>query len=386
MLKTLEAVRRTPRMGHLRACILAGLLCELAPIQAARAQDDSAADIAAARALAVDGLKLADAGRCADAIDKLARAEKLHHAPIVLGRLGECQIAQGKIVDGTENLRRMLREPMPANPQPGLVKAHTRAQAVLDAAKPKIAGLTISVKGPHENLSVTVDGQAVPPALLDAERPSDPGEHVIEASAPGYLTRSARVALGPGEKQSISLELPVDPDHVAAAPPAGAGANASASEGGENAPAPGGAAAAGGGAAAVSLDRSAAGVARSPDRTAAYVALAAGGAGLVVGAVAGAIAVHGKNQLTGVCHDNVCPSSSTDELDSARRAGSISTVGFAVGATGLVLGTVLFFTSGSSGRAELPASNPPKSRARSSEGLHAQLVVGPGQIGLAGRF
>ena len=68
-----------------------------------------------ARGLAVEGLKLADAGKCPEAIEKLMRAEKLHHSAIVQGRLGECQIAVGKLVDGTENLRKVMREPVPAS-------------------------------------------------------------------------------------------------------------------------------------------------------------------------------------------------------------------------------------------------------------------------------
>src|SRR5882757_7658623 len=164
-------------------CALTWLLIEAVPVRPAWAEDD-AAETAAARSLAVDGLKLADAGKCADAIDKLSRAEKLHHAPIVLGRLGECQITQGKMVDGTENLRKVLREALPPNPSAALVKARERAQSALDAAKPKIAFLTIAVKGVASSAAtITVDGQAVSSALLDTERPSDPGEHVIEAAA-----------------------------------------------------------------------------------------------------------------------------------------------------------------------------------------------------------
>ena len=63
------------------------------------AQEESrSADVAAARELAIEGLKLAETGQCIPAVDRLSRAEKLHHAPIVLGRLGECEIAIGRIV------------------------------------------------------------------------------------------------------------------------------------------------------------------------------------------------------------------------------------------------------------------------------------------------
>src|SRR5690606_8120785 len=75
----------------------------------------SAEDKAAARTLGTEGIKLANAGDCESAIDKLARAEALYHAPTILGRLGECQVALGKLVEGTENLNRVIREPLPAN-------------------------------------------------------------------------------------------------------------------------------------------------------------------------------------------------------------------------------------------------------------------------------
>src|SRR3954469_3008571 len=72
--------------------------------------DTSAADMAAARALGTDGIKLANRGKCAEAIEKLDRAEKLYHAPTTLERLGECHVEIGKLVLGTEELRRVVRE------------------------------------------------------------------------------------------------------------------------------------------------------------------------------------------------------------------------------------------------------------------------------------
>jgi hypothetical protein len=144
----------------LRAGVVATLLTAAIWPAAARAEEESrSADVAAARELAIEGLKLADAGQCAQAIDRLSRAEKLHHAPIVLGRLGECEIAEGKIVDGTENLRRLLREPLPSNPPPALVKARERAQTALDGAKPKIAFIAISVRESDKDVTVKIDGE-----------------------------------------------------------------------------------------------------------------------------------------------------------------------------------------------------------------------------------
>src|SRR5262249_19206321 len=153
---------------------------------------------------------------CDQALDKLARAEALHHAPIVLQNLGACLIEQGRLVEGTEALRKVLREPLPAKPSPALRKAYERAQQLLDQEKPKIAALAIAIE-PADGAApaaiaatISVDGQPVPIALLDADRPTDPGEHVIDVTAPGYAPARATAALAAGEKQRVTLSLERD--------------------------------------------------------------------------------------------------------------------------------------------------------------------------------
>src|SRR3954469_16068116 len=144
-----------------------GLFCTVAQLHAsdARAEDASAAETAAARGLAVDGLKLAQANNCAEAVPKLERAEKLYHSAVVASRLGECYVNVGRLVEGTEILRKVLREPQPADATPPLTKALARAQRVLATAKPRIAGLTIKVTTVPD-MRVKIDGNIVPSALV----------------------------------------------------------------------------------------------------------------------------------------------------------------------------------------------------------------------------
>lgn len=329
--------------------------------------EPSSADTAAARELAIEGLKLADAGHCAQAIDKLFRAEKLRHSPIVLGRLGECQIDEGKIVDGTEDLQRLLHEPVPANPPANLVKARERAQAALDAAKPKIATLLISVRGASENVTVTVDGQAVPSLLLERDRPTDPGEHVIEASAPGYFKATRRLSLGPGEKQEVALKLKVDPDAVVTPPAAAATPESTTSPAPTDSQRPS--------TTPVRNSQPPASAPEPPSHTASTIFLIGGSAVAVAGGVFGGLALSGKRSLDNECPNNSCPPSSKDKLDAATRNGTISTVLAGVGAAGLALGTVLYFTEGSSSSSERPAT-----------GLRTRGFIGINRIGLEGTF
>ncbi|MEI9949922.1 MAG: hypothetical protein WDO74_13320 [Pseudomonadota bacterium] len=368
----MTALRRHSSWSRITIAALGTGLLQLSLLGVANAEEDSATEIAAARTLAVDGLKLAQAGKCEEAIPKLERSEKLHHSAIVLSRLGECQVSEGKLVEGTEMLRKVLREPLPANPSPALSKAYERAQIVLDAAKPKISGLTISVSAPPgAELRLVVDGVVVANTLVDSELPADPGDHVVEASAPGFLKATARVTLGSADKKSVTLKLEADPNAPA--------------------PTPLGAAEAGSAAAAQAAPSKAAAPpatppeapAQAPNHTAAYVSWGVGLVGVGVGTAFGVMALKGKSDLNGQCTDNTCPPSSGGDVDSAKRNGNISTVAFAVGGAGLLLGTVLYFSIGGSS-AEAHAYSAP---ARGFAGLQrGRAMIGPGSVQLAADF
>jgi hypothetical protein len=363
-------LRRHRPWGHwLTAAALGAGALQVASVSVAKAEEDTATETAAARGLAVDGLKLAQAGKCDEAIPKLDRAEKLHHSAIVLSRLGECQVSLGKLVEGTEMLRKVLREPLPANPTPALSKAYERAQTVLDAAKPKIAALTISVPTPPADLRLSVDGQVVASTLVDSELPADPGEHVIEASAPGFLKASARVTLGSADKKTVTLKLDADPNAPPPAPP-NAGQDMAASPAPQVRPAQ----------PVAALSAPPPEPAHPPSRAAAYVSWGVGLVGVGVGTAFGVMTLKDKHNLQ--CEGNDCPASQRDAVNSAKRSGNISTIAFGVGGAGLVLGTVLYFSLGSSS-SETHASVP----ARGFAGLHnGRAAIGPGSVQLAADF
>jgi hypothetical protein len=73
--------------------------------------------------------------------------------------------------------------------------------------------------------------------------------------------------------------------------------------------------------------------------TAAIVAGTLGAAGVAVGSVFGVLAVGNKSSLQSECTAaKVCPPSAQDDVNAFARNGTISTIGFAAGAAGLVLG------------------------------------------------
>jgi hypothetical protein len=334
------------------------------------AQDPTAADTAAARDLAIEGLKLADSERCGQAIEKLDRAEKLRHSPIVLGRLGECRIQVGKFVDGIEDLQRLLHESLPSNPPANLSHARERAQAALDAAKPNLAYLAISVSGPTENVTVTLDGQSVSTLLLDRERPTDPGEHVIEATAPGYNKAIRRLAISAGERQEVALKLTLDPQAQVAAPVSPAAGkpadDAVEAKPATTTPTP---------AAHAQQDKPV-----EPDssgsKTISYILMGAGTAIAATGGVFGYLALNDKHSLDGKCPGNECVPSSKGTLDAANQRATVATVLLGSGAGVLALGAIIYFASGSS----------EKERPPTTASVDAHAYVGLGHAGVVGTF
>ncbi len=324
----------------------------LAP--AAGAQEEPlAADVAAARALGQEGVKLADAGNCSEALNKLERAEKMFHAPTTLGRLGECQVMMGKLVEGTENLHRVVRETLSPTAPLVFSQAQERARKVLATAKPRIAKLKIAVAAPSDaQIVVKVDGENVPIANLNTNRPIDPGEHVVEVSAPGFKHALAKISLGEGAVDSVALTLEVDPNAPKRLP---ASIPALHADAGPNSGPPTGA---------------------SRSRAPAYLVLGLGAAGVGVGAVFGALALGKKQDLSSACKDNVCSSEQQNTIDSGKTLATVSTVGFGVGVVGLGIGTFLLLTGGPSA----------SSSTRAQERSRVVPVIGSDRVGLSGTF
>jgi hypothetical protein len=356
-----------------RAPLLSALVVtlELGSPAVARAEGDSdAAETAAARALAIDGVKLAQADKCSEAVDKLERAEKLKHSPIVLRHLGECQVKVGRWVEGSESLRKLLREPLPENASPTLSQAYESAAATLREVKPRIPTMKIVLTAPADaDFTVKVDGNEMADSVVGVALPTDPGEHEIEATAPGFLKVSSAIKLAPSASSFVTLELVRDPAaRPAPKPEVAVAATAAARSEAPAAPAP-------------AEEPRARG--SNTGKVLGYVSYAVAAGGLGVGIAFGTSAKHDEKELSAACPNHVCSEAERDTLDFAKTKGIISTVGFAVAGAGITLGTILLVTSGSSSSDKASAGS---SRSAARSGVRAQAKVGLGSIAVAGEF
>jgi hypothetical protein len=348
-------------MKRLRALSLSGLAA--ISMHGAAWADTSDEQKAAARMLGTDGVKLAMAGDCPHAVDKLTRAEALLHAPTTAVWLGQCDIQLGRLVAGTEILNRVLRESLPEGAPKSWVDAKQRAQGLFDAAEPRIAKLTIHVDRPTGvEPQVTIDGEAVPSVLLDNERPTDPGTHHVMASALGLTAATADVSLTDGQSARVSLRLEGQAQGATWAlsaqstsqPPQVQGASPQAAQAQATQPVP-------------------PAPASTPNRAPAFVSFGIGAAGLVFGSVFGVVALGDKSRLDSACVDKGCPQSSQSDIDAMHRDSLLSTIGIGVGVVGAALGTIFLVTA--------HGDDSPKT-AR----MDVHPWFGPGSAGVGGTF
>lgn len=186
--------------------LLAGVILLSSPLGAAHAQTDE--EKAAARSLAKEGAEAFAAGKHAEALDLMSRAEAIVHAPPHVLYIARAQAALGKLVAARENYLKVMREELTATSPKAFKDAQAQAKTEVAAIEPRIASLKIVLEGAGgAKVTVKVDGQPVSPALIGVNRPTDPGKHVVTAYPMGKSPVEQSVELADGEKKEIKLSL-----------------------------------------------------------------------------------------------------------------------------------------------------------------------------------
>jgi hypothetical protein len=309
------------------------LACEhaVAP-RVASAQPVGEAEKTAARKLAQEALSLYDAGKYAPALEMFDRIDAVVHAPTMGLMAARCLEKLGRLVAAADRYLAVTRAVVP----PGAAAVQRTAQ--VDAARereallPRIPTLQIDVSG--SGVTVKLDDRRVPEARLGTKTPVDPGHHRVEARrGDEVVTKEIDVAEG------ASTTVLLDPQPSAPAAPA---APVSSPSGG------------------------------SGQRYAGGAVLGVGGAGIVLGAVTGALVLVKLHDLEAKgCADGTCPPAVADELTGYRTLRTLSTAGFVGGLVCAGAGITLILTA--------PRSPAPAARTWSP-------WIGPGLAGARGTF
>jgi len=370
-LNTKPAVKPQVRALRCRAHLLAGLIglgalgATVSHTAPARAQASDEASRVTARRLAEEAADLYDAGKYEEAQDLFRRAFTLHPAPTLALWEARALVKLGRLVQAEERYTAVERFELDSDSPELFHEAVEEAAAEVDKLRKRIPTIVLTVEGAAPNdpaLEIQIDGHRLNPAMIGVEAPANPGKHQITALVDGVLRSKVDVTLHERDRRKVTLEVgealgaepapkPV-PTHEAAPRE-----DTMPEDDLEDTPA---------------LEPDEPQSTGGTQRGLGTVTLGLGIVGLTTGVVAGLIAVGKHSTLEENCPNGNCPPAYHDDLDAFRTFRTVSTIGYSVGAGGVVVGTLLLLTSPSA-----PAE-------ASSDTLG--LWVGLGSAGVSGRF
>jgi hypothetical protein len=277
----------------------------------------SAQDVAAAEALFTEGRALMEKGDYAAACPKLAESQRLDPSSGTALNLARCHEKQGKTATAWAEYKVAVRLAR----QQGKLERAKEAGDLADELEKKLSHLTITVTSPVAGLEVRRDDVRLEQGSLGSSLPIDPGKHVVTASAPGCKPVTLEVTIGgAADAQTLTIPPLEKAEQGAATPAQAPGGPQPPSGGGETTPAPPG---------------------RGP---APWVVGGIGIASLAVGAALGGLALKTYSDAKSACPTMMhCAQSALDQRSTAGTYAKVADVTIPVGATAVVVATVLFF-------------------------------------------
>jgi hypothetical protein len=194
----------SPRLRRLIACtsLFGAALCFVPPTACA-SDGPSPAELRAARELFGQAEQDEDAGRWQDALDKLRMVAHVKETAGVRYHLALCEERLGALNTALEDYTSAQAQAGPENAKDVL----RSVGPALTALGPRVPSLTIQLVPDPADATVTVDGAALDRSLWGQPVRMNPGEHQVEASAPGRTPIRTTVALHVGEATVVEVAL-----------------------------------------------------------------------------------------------------------------------------------------------------------------------------------
>lgn len=314
----LRQSRFTKRSGTWKqaAAVILGMSLLATTAHAERpAAPASEADIETARALFNEGMDFRDQHKFDEALAKLRLAHSLGRTPITAYELGATLRMKGKFLEAIEVFREVER--LPRDTKESDYAKTSRANATKNIAElgPLLATLNVASSASPPGMTIALDGEAAPAALLGAGAKIDPGHHTLVLAAPRYKSIDIAFDVKPGETKLIPATLTlVDDPGGKPHPPGPQGAEPARSHGW---------------------------------RTAGITAFVFAGAGAVLGTVGGVVAMGAASTADDRCAGAACPTDAFDQVSTGRSFATTSTIGFVVAGVGAAFGIAALVLDGS---------------------------------------
>jgi hypothetical protein len=171
------------------------------------AEAESAADKAAAREAATQGIQLFKNGNYPEALDKLKRAQLLYDAPVHLLYMARTEEKLGQLVEASEHYRQLDHYNLPPNPPEAWSAAVEDGRKELTALDPRVPKLRIMTEPQTSDATLRIDGADVSSAALGIPRPINPGKHHVELATPGHAPVIADVDVAEGTSRDVVFRV-----------------------------------------------------------------------------------------------------------------------------------------------------------------------------------
>ncbi len=302
-----------------------------------------------ARGLMNEGHRQYKGGDYRSALKAFQEADDIMGVPTTSLYVAKAQIELGLLVEALDALDRVQSYPRaPKEPKP-FERARVAAEVLQAELSQRIPTLEVALADlpAGTTANVAIDGAQLALERVHLPLKLNPGGHRVAVSAPGFVPYEESVELQESERRRLEVKLAPAPKAPPLPPP----------------PPP------------TEPDIADEPVVVPP---LAWAAFGVGAAGLVVGTVAGAVAVSQDSTLGEACQDKRCPSDKEADIDRLKTTAHVSTAGFAVAGVGAAVGLILVLVSDDS--TSDPTSDEPQS------GVVVQPALGLGTAAIIGRF
>ena len=312
--------------------------------------EPTAAEKETARGLMSQGRAQRASGDLPGALKSFQAADSIMHVPSTGYELAKTQEAAGLLVEARDLALRVTRMPVQPGEASAFAEARANAQQLSDELAERIPTLKITVTGVAngEDPMVSVDGEK--PASLSVLGLGvrvDPGHHTVTAkTAHGAAKQEVDVAEKETKDVALTLvatEVPAVEDTTPTTPPP-------------------------------TTDIPPDATTSEKSHALTYVAFGVAGAGVLVGTITGILTLSKKSSAG--CTNDLCPSATWDDVNSAHSFATVSTVSFIVAGVGAAVGVLSLVL----GNDSTPSASPPPAEARVTP------WIGLGSAGVRGTF
>ena len=288
---------------------------------------ENAEDRESARQLLDRGDEQEEKGELEGALASYRAAHELMHVPTTGLEVARISAKLGKLVEARDVALEVIRMPTTARESKPFKVARAAAESLARELASQIPSLRLELapEAAANQTSLEIDQRSVPLSALGLGYALNPGAHRVQVAASGYLTVVRDISLRPGETQTLRIELVPAPKAKATArrpvPP-------EASQAQRTSPLP-------------------VAPAEHSSTWPQWFGFSLGGAGLVVGTVAGVLSLKRTRAAKDYCTGNQCTSEAQHDRDVAVKLANVSNAGFGVAVLGTGIGLMSFLLSGS---------------------------------------